>query len=314
MSDEIILELWDQQQAYNERLRQVEKRTPDQWVTHHAMGLQEEVFELLRAVDWKFHRAPESRKGQLVPWELADITKYVLSLWQDFGYNMQDMVYWLQLKSDFLEFLWRQEHDDTFTDSVLICDMDGVIADFRTGFIQWLSQAYPDVPPVGNLGQTIHMDLGAGWGNPWYERVKREFEMNTAGYAGLPATPLLDSIRHISDTTSTLLFTARPRNGKTLVDTWQWLQIVDFTPRALHVGAAEARIEAAEMLLQRAHRVVLLDDDPTLLQRALTVQGLHVVRVRQPYNEHLNGSMASIGSDAPLGGKEYDLLVELLQS
>jgi NTP pyrophosphatase (non-canonical NTP hydrolase) len=274
--------IWEEQREYNRKLREDQHREPSAWVTHHAMGLQEEIFEMLREVDWKFHRAPRAMTSASVPWELADITKYVMSLWQDFGIDLEEALGWVALKTGYLAQIHYQEHFHVLQPSVLILDLDGVVADFRGGFLRWLQESGVDLEfPAG--GSSIHMDIAAGWNTSQYEKLKTTFEMRTEGYLSLPPYNTLNAVGNLTGI-SIIVHTARPRNSKVVSDTWRWIQRHGLELDELHIGSSVARIEHAERLLQQGHNVLLVDDDPTLLERARSIQGLRILRASQSYN------------------------------
>jgi len=281
-----LKKIWDDQISYNQRLRIEESRSNPAWITHHAMGLQEEIYELLREVDWKFHRAPKATTNASAPWELADITKYVLSLWQDFGIGQEEALEWISLKTGYLEQVYYQEHPHTLQQNVLILDLDGVVADFRGGFLKWLRDTGVKLnfPAVSN---SIHMDIAAGWNTSLYERLKSKFELQTEGYLSLPVYRTLGAVNDLFST-SIIVHTARPRSSKVISDTWRWINQHGLELDELHIGSSVARIEHAERLLEAGHNVLLVDDDPTLLERARSIQGLRILKADQPYNQNVD--------------------------
>lgn len=281
-----LSDIWKQQETFNLLLQSQEKRTRSEWVTQHALGLVEETMELLRVIDWKLHRVSAAQVGSSAPWELADLTKYVLSLWQDFGLDEQEMLEWVALKSSYLSQMRSQEHPQNLVhDQVIVCDMDGVLADFRAGFMDWLAQTnHPFADSSRFHGNSIHMDVAGGWESTEYQRVKEQFEHGSNGYLLLPKYGFSEVLWDLKTSCHIVLCTARPRTTKVISDTWRWVKRERIVFDEIHIGESEGRISRAKKFLDMGKRVVLIDDDPTLLRRARTVEGLKVVKVRQYYN------------------------------
>lgn len=289
--------IWEEQRKYNMRLQAEELRSRPAWITHHAVGLQEEIFELLREVDWKFHRAPKATTAASAPWELADITKYVISLWQDFGIGLEEATEWISLKTAYLDQIYYQEHAHELQSNVIVLDLDGVVADFRGGFLSWLRETGVELN-FPHVASSIHMDIAAGWNTSVYEKLKSKFELQTAGYLSLPAFNTLQAMRDVMGA-SVVVHTARPRSSKVISDTWRWIRRHELELDELHIGSGVARIEHAQRLLEAGHNVLLVDDDPTLLERARSIPKLHVLRADQPYNRNV-----SLPCFSPLGAPE----------
>src|SRR5687768_14853795 len=88
-----VYEMWDKQRTYNRKVFAHQNRRSAEWMETYLLGLMSEVGELLTAMRWKKHRlntVDEFGPGTLE--ELADITKYVISMWQLMGVNPEEMV------------------------------------------------------------------------------------------------------------------------------------------------------------------------------------------------------------------------------
>jgi NTP pyrophosphatase (non-canonical NTP hydrolase) len=280
-----IEELWEEQKQYNQKIRQTESRSDEEWILHYVVGCQEELFELLREVDWKFHRSRRFREHSSIPWELADITKYVMCLWQTFGIELEQALQWVKWKSSYLEQLYYQEHPHELKENVIIVDLDGVVANFRKGFLTWCQTKGIS---LNLLRKNIHLDIAAGWNTPEYESFKLEFELKTEGYLSLPAyNHVIEAINSLEQT-SVIVHTARPRNSKVISDTWRWLQQNNLKLDELYIGSSNGRLVQAQALLSQGYKVLLLEDDPTLLERARSIKGLKILKSKQPYNEDNN--------------------------
>lgn len=279
--------IWEDQQKYNAQIRRSERHTHEEWVQLYALGMMEEISELLRAETWKGHREPKSTKQNCVPWELADLTKYVMSLWQQYGFSLEEASEWVDLKNDFLrQMQWQENKRYNPAQRIYMFDMDGVLADFRTGFIgfllenrrlDWRNQIEKETP------LSIHMDITAGWASPEYQKAKFEFEMTAGGYQNLPSYPLADLLG-LLESQYIVVVTARPRSTQVIADSWRWLRQHKIQASEYHIGEGEHRLSRAQDFLDQDKQVILFDDDPTMLVRARSVKGLNIVRVAQPYN------------------------------
>jgi hypothetical protein len=98
------------------------------------------VHEFLREVDWKAHRAP-LRFGTAVrdnlACELADATKYLWSLWQEAGFDADEMLASVASRSETVWARWHQETEELdISRPVLLLDLDGSVADFAAGLLR----------------------------------------------------------------------------------------------------------------------------------------------------------------------------------
>ncbi|MCG8620170.1 MAG: hypothetical protein MI802_28450, partial [Desulfobacterales bacterium] len=228
--------------------------------------------------------------------ELADVTKYVISLWELFGFSPTEMLSFVDDKTEELERLWRQEFTPIPSGSkVAIVDLDGTLADYRAGFVSWLKEEKGLRVPY-DPSATLSMEVDLGIDYLGYVKLKEEFEAS-GGYRTLPMYEEVPSLLyHLStlDKVSIVVFTARPQQILSHIrqDTWSWLRSHNLAGyiSELHVVPSEARIVKARELQDRGHPVVLLDDDPTTCLRAAS-SGIPVFMRSHNYNlstEHRN--------------------------
>jgi len=289
---EKLLELWDRQFLYNLRVKEEQSRSSPEWMQTYLLGLISEVNEVLAEMNWKKHRLKSSREyGPNVGRELADLTKYVLCLWQEMGYSVQDMLDMTLEKSRVMELMMRQERGKLYKDqNIIVADMDGTLADFRKGFLDWIRQEKPWMKDrISEEVETLFMEVDNNWTSDEYRSLKEEFE-EYGGYAVLPGIEwALEAVRTaVKDGDSKLIiWTARPQTKfkRVWYDTYRWLENHGVEFEELHIGA-EDRVRFCENLQKYGNRVVLFDDAPENIIRA-SARGIPVVYPTLPYNREL---------------------------
>jgi NTP pyrophosphatase (non-canonical NTP hydrolase) len=292
LSTGILSDIWDGQLAYNDRVKELVKEKD--WVTNYVLGLHSETDELLREIDWKHHRKPDafprSPNQENVAMELADITKYALCLWQHFNFSMEEMLYFVQVKNEIMAQRLNQEFlPPPEGVPVLITDLDGTLADFRTALVDNMKKlgCLPNARTDTRETMSIDTDLGITY--PAYLENKRFFEEH-GGYRNLPAyEDGLELVRQASEAgVYVVAVTARPTALKRVwYDTWMWLRENGLRPDQLLMGENERVLVVNKLAKRSGCPVVLLEDDPVLAQRASSF--CHVVLRAHPYNVGLEG-------------------------
>jgi NTP pyrophosphatase (non-canonical NTP hydrolase) len=280
---------WSNQDNYNLLIKaQQGNDDPQFWTTQYCLGLIGEIDELLREINWKKHRKDQHLEvnHENIAMELADLTKYVMSLWQVWGFTLNEMNDYVALKSRILVQLRKQEYRVPSKDKiVVICDIDGTLADWRTSFIDWLVTigVTPETKdPVSSM--MLDIDLLMRYSD--YYELKERFE-SSGGYRDL--LPYHDAVQWIQDNRDKMYLivtTARPDNvyHRIWADTWIWLDSLNIVPDELHI-AHEPRILMANNL-NSDHKVILIDDNPGILIRAAN-NGIKTYCRWQPYNNNL---------------------------
>jgi hypothetical protein len=285
-----LAQVWDEQQEYNGKVQQLQERSRTEWLINYILGTHSELGELLEQTNWKTHRL--EKMGQLGPnaiEELADITKYVFSMWQQLGYSEQDMLNYMSIKHGILtQLMYQETHPPLQERNILMLDLDGVVADFRRGFMQWLSGTpWQDILTLDERDIGLHMDINNGWNYHSYHQAKIEFERD-GGYATLPSIPRIKKCVNALHRVGwyIIVYTARPyRTYKRIwSDTWLWLKKHDIEADELHFGYDE-RVIAASSYSEENH-VVALEDDPTLVKRYVGCN-IPVLLCPQPYNQNI---------------------------
>jgi len=285
-----LAQVWDEQQEYNDKVKQFQTRSSSEWLINYILGAHSELSELLDQTHWKTHRLETMWQfGPNISEELADLTKYVFSMWIEMGYTEQDMLDAMHSKHEILEQLMYQDTRPQLQErNILMLDLDGVVADFRKGFMLWLNNTkWRDVLTLDERDIGLHMDINNGWNYHSYHQAKMEFERD-GGYGTLP------SITRIKKCVNALhrvgwyiiVYTARPyRTYKRIwSDTWLWLKNHDIEVDELHFGYDE-RVVAASQYKEENH-VVALEDDPTLIKRYVGCN-IPVLLCPQPYNQNI---------------------------
>ncbi len=286
-------ELWFDQKKYNEHVKEMravntgERMTQDQWTQAYLLGLISEVDEVLQEIKWKVH-ADTTKKDEAtltnLAIEFADITKYIMCLWQAWGFSAEDMLYWVEEKSNLMDFRLKTEGVDPLQKNVVVCDLDGTIADWRDGFFRWLAGTKGILFPEDKRASLL-VDVDMRIPYTRYNAWKEEFE-RSGGYRELP--PYKDGVALLSYLQSTwdakLIFvTARPiRIARVLLDTLHWIRATGLEPYSIRM-VETGRVQYAMELKQKGNRVLVLDDDPVLVARASN-NHLPVLVRAEPYN------------------------------
>ena len=283
--------LYGQQQVFNHLIRDNIIKTDLEWQLTYVQGLQQEIAELLEHIDWNPRWKDDSRNDQTsIALELADITKYLLCLWQAFGFQYDEMLRWIEQKSDIVEFRATQRFRyPPENQNVLFVDLDGTIADWRRGFLEWMM-----TEPTGFLNchskdslKSLSMDMDFDWTYSDYKRLKDDFEWQ-GGYANLPpfqdAIELLQTWQNSFVQPYVVVCTARPVDiARVYYDTFSWLDTYQLTAHEIHMVGDE-RVQLAMEMKDRGNTVIMLEDNPHLAMRA-AVNNLHVVMRAFPYNK-----------------------------
>lgn len=290
-----LQDLWEEQQNYNKKVR-IKKKVEQPvvyWSKQYLLGLVSEVDEVLREMNWKEHRPNNSPANRYnLALELADLTKYVLSLWGIWEFNLDDVLAYTMEKTWWVADRYEMEmKPEPVNRNVVVTDLDGTLANWRRSFVVWMEKEHNVILP-DDTSQTLLLDQDLAWAYPEYSQWKDEFESG-GGYAHLiPYTDGIGAIQHLQDFEDAyvVVYTARPEHQYKRIwwDTLNWLKKHGIHPDKLLIGA-EPRVLLAHKL-QNNNNVVLFDDDPTLILRAAS-SGVRVFARKHPYNtgiQHVN--------------------------
>lgn len=289
--DKIFLE----QKRYNETIRKADgdlwksNGSLGKWTEIYLLGMISEVDEVLREINWKRHRKSNPTHNRTnIAYELADITKYVISLWELWGFTSKDMLEFVSLKSDILNIQYDQEFIPIPTDiPIVITDIDGTLGDWRSTFIEFLHSKGID-HIIEDPMISLNMDVDLSMLYTGYSDLKDEFE-SSGQYRNIRVYPdskyILDlCIEHGAFIIAT---TARPsrQHKRIWMDTWLWAKSNDLHFDQLRIES-ESRIVLAHNL-SRNHKVILLEDNPSLLLRGAN-SGIKCFARKHNYNSSLD--------------------------
>ena len=281
-----FFELFMQQKKYNRKIRMAESRSSEEWTETYLLGLVSEVNEVLDGMQWKRHRKMSGLKPDVtnLGYEFADLTKYILSLWELWGFSAEEVLEFVQQKSDTLDELYRQEFDPIPSDRlIVITDLDGTLGDWRKTFVFWAYSAH-DISPLPDGSESLQLDSDLAMRYADYFKLKEEFE-SSGQYKHVllyPDAPdFLNWLKHEFDA-YIIAHTARPwqRYHRIWGDTWDWIKSNGLPIDQLRIGA-DARIILASNI--GGDDVLMLEDDPGLMLRA-ACSGVRVIARQHPYN------------------------------
>lgn len=291
-------EIYERQEKFNQDLRCHITKEPLEWQLTFVHGLQNEIAELLEHIDWHpGWKGVSKNDNTAIGLEMADITKYIMCLWQSLGFTYWDMLRFIDHKSDMVEFRAKQKFSSPIRNkTVIFLDLDGTVADWRKGFLKFLRTTFIDNtkqnPPFAldvsdtDPSRTLCMDLDFGWPYSKYKYFKDHFEQK-GGYATLPAFAdavlLLRFWAAFTTPPYVIACTARPVNiARIYYDTFRWLDNQSLVVDELHMVGDE-RVQLAVEAKERGNRVIMFEDNPELALRAVA-NDLHVVMRAFPYN------------------------------
>lgn len=288
MINPTLFDIWRVQKNYNNQIRAREQGNYEYWMKQYLLGAVSEVDEILGEINWKSHRRGHAMNPHNLARELADLTKYVFSMWEWSGFGAEDMLKYVDEKSAELQNQWEQDFEFNIPVGapVIITDIDGTLGDWRTAFADWLTREHNvQLPPDLSTHMALEINLGLPY--PVYAMYKEQFEAQ-GGYQELRAYAEAESTLRALWVAGVYIiaYTARPARAHTRIwdDTWKWLSSNRMAApiRQLRIGH-EDRLSRACELAEAGHPVMLLEDDPSLALRAAHT-GLKVTMRAQRYN------------------------------
>lgn len=279
-------ELFFQQKQYNRKIRLIDQRSNTEWTETYLLGLINEVSEVLDGIQWKRHRKIRGMKPDIsnLGYEFADLTKYILSLWELWGFSPEEVLAYIEEKSNILDELYRQEFEPIPVDRlIVITDIDGTLGDWRKTFIHWAYSAH-GIEPVNDESASLQLDSDLAMRYADYFKLKEEFE-SSGQYRNIliysDAAEFLNWLK-IEFNAYIIAHTARPwqRYHRIWGDTWEWIQINQLPVDQLRIGA-DSRILLAGNI--GGDDALMLEDDPGIMLRA-ACSGIQVIARKHLYN------------------------------
>lgn len=241
-----------------------------------VLHLISECDELLRkSGSWQPHRNIRHRRVMenrpAIAYELTDIHKYLISLYQIWGFTPDDMrEYWA--KKDMIV---RQRHSEEFVKSLdqpsVLIDLDGVLADYIEGFLTFLrGHGIPDyiLDGLRNKGW-IDKATFANWiSEDKYDELRHQFRIS----GGFSRLPMLPGARSMVDWLHeqnyyVIILTSRPIHlyPNIYADTMLWLN--DHELRYDFIWWAQDKGNMIEDLNILPHIRFAIDDDEKFVQQ-----------------------------------------------
>lgn len=299
-------DLLSKQKSYNNLIRKEAKvDDPEYWTQIYLLGLVSEVDEVLREISWKRHRKHHlhSVSSRNIGYELADLFKYVLSLFEVWGFSATQIEEFVDMKSKALMLQHEQEFMEIPKDvPIVITDIDGTLGDWRKTFEEWLA-GKGIKPEYKDSVRTLRIDEDLSMRYPDYYDLKEEFEAS-GEYRNIEvyddARIVLQNLRREYNA-FVIAITARPADKykRIWLDTWEWLQKNSIPVDKLLIGS-DPRILLAHSLSQ-GQKVIMLEDDPGLIMRGAN-SGIKIFARSHPYNsgiQHPNVRRTSTYIDIP---------------
>ncbi|NCC70307.1 hypothetical protein EOM09_01880 [bacterium] len=140
---EDIKRIWKVQQFFNNKVFPKPKNLKDKQslTKEFILHLISESDEVLREINWKFHRGNKKKinKDKLLE-ELIDVFKYNLSIMQFWDISPSEFYQKFLDKSEIVEQRFIQEKKINLLDDkkILCIDIDGIIADYPRSFINFI--------------------------------------------------------------------------------------------------------------------------------------------------------------------------------
>lgn len=116
--------------------------TPEQTTKEYILCVNSELIELLGELNWKTHRVENKQFIRTnVLEELIDAQKYLMAIAAVWDFSPEEYYSEFQRKSDVVEQRWIQEKqlENLSGDKIVGIDIDGVLADYYSHFIDYLN-------------------------------------------------------------------------------------------------------------------------------------------------------------------------------
>ena len=260
---------------FNEQSRQTKE---------YALHLISEVDELLRASIWKFHRKNKLKPNrEQIKNELTDILKYLISLYITWEISPAEVIqdYWR--KSMVVRQRYSEEFVSNLEGRIVLCDIDGVLADYYTGFLGWVIFNYPNLESkcAEMIGSPVWLCARSmGVDEQVWQEIKHHFR-TSKGKLLLPAYPgakeFLEYCR--SKQYKIVLLTSRPIDvyPNIYTETLEWLKMKEIPFDFIWWASDKAEKVLSEDI--RPNIVMAIDDDDKYIQKYddMGIKSYHIV-------------------------------------
>lgn len=313
---EILNQIWERQAKFQANFMDIASLTKAQREAHtkdFLLYVIEELLELARNMDWKTHR--KIRHDQVatsnIREELIDIYKYWLSIALIWELTPEQFVAEFDRKSEVVEQRWAQEFSNPYDsgkyNGLIIVDIDGVLADYVTGFTDFVDQSTGLVMPRNVASYDLYGEFGIIVGHEKVYDLKHQFRES-----GLKAhLPVIDGARDFLHSMKLanryiLLMSARPykKYKRIMADTMEWLKKNDLPFNAILWDENKE-----ERVVKEYHFAEFVVEDHIGNAKAIASKGVRVYLRDTSYNQ------GSIIEGMPIKRfKDYDELKKLLET
>lgn len=189
-----------------------------------ALALHHEVSKLVNAVNFRSHiKDRQQTDTACVLYETVDVIRYAMAICNLWDFNVDDFIAAWWDKDAYLT-LNNTLQNTRWTDSpVVLVDIDDVLAKFRVGFSDWITET-KGIVCDSNSPEYYFIEALSATG---YSSLKLFDEFISArGMAMLDIEPLADVITRLHNAGVWIqLVTARPRDNQVCrYDTYHWLR------------------------------------------------------------------------------------------
>ena len=269
-----IKDVWSEQCDFDKLFRDSPESFENKSdVTQHlVLCIMSELSEILDTVQWKHHRKTDIRpnpKQTLA--ECIDVFKYLISIAQVWEFSEKDFFEAFWKKSMVVRQRYSEEWVKSLKGKSAIIDIDGVLCDYRNGFLEWAFNHHPELSGhIDKLRSDEYhhvitrkdFDLSV---KSWQD-IKHGFRASGAK-ENLPVySDAKDFLRKLKENgISTVLLTSRPidRYPNLYGDTVSWLE-----KNGLSYDVVWWAYDKADKALEKlSDPVFAVDDDPSHINK-----------------------------------------------
>lgn len=286
--------LWDVQEKFQRKVSDLDHWTPEKkenWTKEQVLYAIGELTELIDQIHWKIHRRQEWRLPSRtnIAIDIVDCFKYLLNVCLAWDIKASDFLQNYEAKSRVVEERWNQEfvkpYDRSKFRGVVMVDIDGVLADYANGYLDWIRQnghlkywfgeMHDDWKSVYDLVVQV---LGAPLANELKHRFREE-----GGKLHLPVLPgagaMLQWLREQG--LYVAIVSARPyrQYRRIMADTTSWLARNELAYDAIFWEP----FKAVQIEKEWPDLVCAFEDDPGQAA-SIVAKGFRVLMPNQPYN------------------------------
>lgn len=301
-----LYQMWKSQELFNRNFVDFENLTLEgkqNMTKEYALHLFSEANSLLDTINWKMHHKKDSlrvNRDDLVL-EIVDVWKYLLSICLLWDVTPEEFCRVYHEKTSLVEQRYLQEFAKTDGRKIAICDIDGVLGDYPSTFLEYVKSkelghhkqfsseeikmfdngAVSDIDLYRYLRGVVSQDTLKE-----YKHLYRSYGLTREELVEEGAREFLDSLRKRGY--YIVLLTSRPfdKYKSLYLDTFIWLTQHNLTFDML-VNDSKKRDKVSE-LLKSSQVEFIVDDDPRLISGLESLENLKKIYILdKPYNRNL---------------------------